>query len=455
MKQHDLHALLDQAHQYANDYIDHIDQRPVYPDAEALEALNDFEQAMPQEGTDPAEALALLHRSGSPATVAQTGGRYFGFVNGGIHPPALAAKWLADTWDQNAALRVMSPVNAKLEDLCERWLVDLFNLPKDSAAGFVSGTSMSLMCGIAAGRNQILQRQDWDVVSQGLFGAPEVKVVLGEQAHGAVFKALSILGLGKDRVSLAPCDDQGRIIPAELPELDEYTLLILSAGNVNSGSFDPMQELCDRGRTANAWIHVDGAFGLWAAASPTTYPLYQGAELADSWSVDAHKTLNSPYDSGVILCKDRSALINALQATGAYLEFSEHRDGMLYTPEMSRRARAIELWMVLNTMGKKGVAELIDQLCQRAKQFANGLEKVGFRILNEVDFNQVLVACENDRLTEATLSAIQKSGECWCGGSKWRGESVIRISVCSYATTEEDVERSVGGFVEARNLYKC
>jgi glutamate/tyrosine decarboxylase-like PLP-dependent enzyme len=450
MKQHDLHALLDQAHQYANEYIDTIDQRPVYPDEKALEALNDFEQAMPQEGTDPFEALKLLHQSGSPATVAQTGGRYFGFVNGGIHPPALAAKWLADTWDQNAALRVMSPITAKLEDLCERWLVDLFKLPEGTAAGFVSGTSMSLMCGIAVGRNQILERQGWDVVAQGLFGAPEVKVVLGEQAHSAVFKALSFVGLGRDRVNLAPCDNQGRIIPEELPELDEHTLLILSAGNVNSGSFDPMQELCERGREAGAWIHVDGAFGLWAAASPNTYPLYQGAELADSWSVDAHKTLNAPYDCGVVLCKDRGALVSALQASGAYLEWSEHRDGMLYTPEMSRRARAIELWMTLKTMGKDGVAELIDQLCARAKKFAEGLERNGFRILNEVDFNQVLVACENDRVTEATLERIQRSGECWCGGSKWLGESVIRISVCSFVTTEEDVERSVCVLVKAK-----
>ncbi|MGB5707242.1 MAG: aminotransferase class V-fold PLP-dependent enzyme [Arenicellales bacterium] len=450
MKQHDLHALLDQAHQYANEYIDHIDQRPVYPDEEALKALNDFEQAMPEEGTDPAEALKLLHQSGSPTTVAQTGGRYFGFVNGGIHPPALAAKWLADTWDQNAALRVMSPITAKLEDLCERWLVDLFKLPEGTAAGFVSGTSMSLMCGIAAGRNQLLERQDWDVVSQGLFGAPAAKVVLGEQAHSAVFKALSFIGLGRDRVALAPCDNQGRIIPEELPELDEHTLLILSAGNVNSGSFDPMQELCERSRKAGAWIHVDGAFGLWAAASPNTYPLYQGAELADSWSVDAHKTLNAPYDCGVILCKDRSALISALQASGAYLEWSEHRDGMLYTPEMSRRARAIELWMTLKTMGKDGVAELIDQLCLRAKQFAEGLEQNGFRILNAVNFNQVLVACENDSVTEATLAAIQQSGECWCGGSKWLGESVIRVSVCSHVTTDEDVEISIGAFLKAR-----
>ena len=450
MAKDNIHTLLDQAHQYAIDYIDHVDDRPVYPDEKALKALEDFEQTMPDEGADPAEALKLLHQSGSPATVAQTGGRYFGFVNGGIHPPALAAKWLADAWDQNCALQVMSPITAKLEDLCERWLVDLFHLPEGTAAGFVSGTSMSLMCGLAAGRNELLQRQDWDVASKGLFGAPEIKVVVGEQAHSAVFKALSFIGLGKDRVNLAHCDDQGRIIPEKLPELDDNTLLILSAGNVNTGSFDPMEELCQRGREANAWIHVDGAFGLWAAASPNTYHLYQGAEHADSWSVDAHKTLNAPYDCGVVLCKNRSALVSALQATGAYLEWSDQRDGMLYTPEMSRRARAIELWMVLNTMGKKGVADLIDQLCTRAKQFEKGLKKNGFRILNEVDFNQVLVACENDSVTEATLEAIQRSGECWCGGSKWRGESVIRISVCSFVTTEEDVERSVGYFASSR-----
>lgn len=450
MKSRQIHQLLELAHRYSAEYVDALDERSVFPDEKVLEKLAIFDESMPARGSDPVDVLGLLHRYGSPATVAQTGGRYFGFVNGGIHPPSLAAKWLSDTWDQNSALYVMSPISSKLEEICEKWLVDLFHLPEGTAAGFVSGTSMSLLCGIAAGRNELLRRLDWDAAARGLFGAPEINVVIGAQAHSAVRKALSLLGLGEERVRVIPCDDQGRMLVDKMSDLDPRTLLILVAGNVNTGSFDRFQKICQKARSANCWVHIDGAFGLWAAASPDTYPLYEGAELADSWSVDAHKTLNAPYDCGVILCKDRTALVSALQATGSYIQWSGNRDGMLYTPEMSRRARSIELWMLLKTMGKSGVAALISQLCSRARLFEERLKEEGFNIVNEVVFNQVLVACDNAPETEATLERIQKSGECWCGGALWLGEPVIRISVCSWATTEEDVERSVRTFVHAR-----
>ena len=423
----------------------------MFPSLASIDGLDIFDESIPSTGSDPRETLALLHKHGSPATVTTTGGRYFGFVNGALHPPALAAKWLVGAWDQNAALHVMSPITSKLEAVCEAWLVDLFKLPPGTAAGFVTGTSTSLICGIAAARSELLRRLQWDVGVKGLYGAPEIRVVLGDQAHGAVLRALALLGLGQARVERVATDAQGRMRPSALPELDERTLLVVQAGNVNSGSFDPMKELIDRAREADAWIHVDGAFGLWAAASKSTYPLYAGAEQADSWSVDAHKTLNAPYDCGIVLCRHREAFVLALQATGAYLQFSDHRDGMLYTPEMSRKARAIELWMTLKTLGKDGIESLVDQLCARAKLFAQRLEERDFRILNDVVFNQVLVAGDNEEQTRRTLLAyIQQSGECWCGGSTWNNEAVIRVSVCSWVTTPDDVERSVAAFVKGR-----
>ncbi len=450
MNNREISALLDQAHYYASDYLNGVDSREVFPTDESIARLAVFDEPLPVTGSDPEETLALLHTHGSPATVAQGGGRYFGFVNGGAHPPALAARWLADAWDQNSALYVMSPIAAKLETVCERWLNELFRLPEETAVGFVGGTSMSLVCGIAAARGELLRRQDWDVGEQGLFGAPDIRVVVSAQAHGAVLKTLSLLGLGRERVETVPADDQGAMIAQALPDLDEKTLLILQAGNVNSGAFDPMATLCARANEANAWVHVDGAFGLWAAASDKTYPLYKGAEQADSWSVDAHKTLNVPYDCGIVLCRSREALVNALQASGAYLQWSENRDGMLYTPDMSRRGRSMELWTALKTMGRQGVEALIDQLCDRARLFARLFTEHNFDVLNEVVFNQVLITCDTPEQTERTLALVQASGECWCGGTMWNDEPAIRVSVCSWVTTEEDVERSVAAFVEAR-----
>ena len=429
VKNREISALLDQAHGYADEYLNDVDTRVVVPTDESIANLSVFDESMPLTGTDGKEALALLHSHGSPATVAQGGGRYFGFVNGGVHPPALAARWLADAWDQNAALYVMSPIVAKLEGVCERWLTELFRLPEETAVGFVGGTSTSLLCGLAAARGELLRRQAWDVGEHGLMGAPAIRVVVGAQAHGAVLKTLSLLGLGRGQVEFVPVDEQGAMLAAAVPVLDDKTLLIVQAGNVNTGAFDPMTAICTRARKANACVHVDGAFGLWAAASASTYPLYEGAELADSWSVDAHKTLNVPYDCGIVLCRNREALLSALQASGTYLQWSENRDGMAYTPDMSRRGRSMELWIALKTMGKQGVEALIDQLCERAKLFARLFAENGFRVLNDVVFNQVLIACDSSEQTRRTLGAVQTSGECWCGTTMWNDEPAIRVSV--------------------------
>ncbi|RJQ84529.1 MAG: aspartate aminotransferase family protein [Desulfobacteraceae bacterium] len=439
------------ARRYAYAYMDTIGERNVFPAEQAIEGLRLFrEEAFPDKPADPAAILNMLHTAGSPATVAQTGGRYFGFVNGGAVPVAVAAKWLADVWDQNGATYMTSPIASELESVCEGWLSGLFGLPQGTALGLVGGTSTATLCGLAAARNDLLLRMGWDANGKGLFGAPEIRVIVGGQAHASVFKALALIGLGKDRVCVVPADSQGRMIPERLPRLDHSTVLILQAGNVNTGAFDPLEELCSAATQAGAWVHVDGAFGLWAAASRTRAHLVRGLEKADSWSADAHKTLNAPYDCGIVLCRHRNALAAAMQATGAYIPPSSHRDGMQFTPEMSRRARSVELWATLKALGRTGVDALVEGLCQRAQQFARGLQDHGFRILNEVVFNQVLVACETPARTRWTLQALQASGTCWCGGTVWNDEPAMRVSVCSWATSTTDVDCCVQAFVEAR-----
>lgn len=443
--------IFNQAKEYAFDYADKALERNVYPTAEAIESLNVFDEQLPINIGDSYEILELLHNYGSPATVTQIGGRYFGLVNGGIIPTGLAVKWLNDFWDQNTPLFVTSPIASKLETVIESWLKQLFGLPETTVAGFVSGTSMAIMCGLAAARFRIYQRLNWDINSKGLFNAPKVRIVAGKHIHAAVLKAIALLGFGTDIIEWVDVDNQGRIILDKIPDLDENTILILQAGNVNSGSFDNFNEICEKAQKTNTWVHIDGAFGLWAAGSENLKYLASGIEKADSWSVDGHKTLNTPYDCGIVLCKDREALVSALQATGSYIVYGEHRDGMLYTPELSRRARAIELWATMKYLGREGIDELVNGLHEMAKQFADGLSKNGFKILNEVVFNQVLVACDSDSETEETLKNLQELRECWCGGSVWFDKKVIRISVCSWATTKEDVEISILSFVKARN----
>ncbi len=436
---------------FGAEYLGAAPERRVFPDHATLAALIAFDEPLPEQPTPADAVIQGLHRLGSPATTAQGGGRYFGFVNGGLLPAALGARLLADVWDQNAALQVMSPIAAKLEAVCETWLVDLLQLPAGSAAGLVSGTSTATLCGLLAGRNALLRRLGWDVNAQGLFGAPKLRAVLSEGAHITVRKTLAILGIGSAQIETVPADDQGRFDLSCLTPLDKNTLLILQAGNVNSGAFDAFSPLCAAARQAGAWAHIDGAFGLWARACQETAHLTAGIEMADSWSADAHKTLNSPYDCGIILCRDRHALVGALQASDSYLHFGGGRDGMLYSPEMSRRARSVELWAALKSLGRVGIDQLIAQLCRRARQFSDDLRVHDFRVLNEVVFNQVLVACDSPALTERTLELLQAGGECWSGGSIWRGEPVIRISVCSWTTTPEDVRRSVAAFVGARD----
>ena len=440
-----------QAKSYAFDYADHALDRNVFPTDQAIDDLAQFVEALPEITGDASVILKQLHEYGSPASVSQIGGRYFGLVNGGVIPVSLATRWLSDFWDQNTPLYVTSPITSKLEEITESWLKELLGLPEAVVAGFVSGTSMAIFCGLAAARYRVFQNNDWDVNLKGLHGAPLIRVVAGRQAHGTVLKAIALLGLGIDNIEWVDADAQGRMIPSAIPTLDENTILILQAGNVNSGSFDDFDAICDQANQAGAWVHIDGAFGLWAAGSEKLSHLTSGIEKANSWSVDGHKTLNTPYDSGILLCNDKEALVQALQASGSYITYSENRDGMLYTPEMSRRARVIELWATLKYLGKAGVDALVLGLHERAVQFGNELKAAGFQRLNDVVFNQVLVACDNEAITNLTIQYIQESRECWVGGATWDGKAVIRISVCSWATTEEDITRSVRAFVAARD----
>lgn len=444
-------ALFGQAAEHAKEYLRAAHSRHVAPTDDATAALSAFREPLPEEMGNPYAVIDMLHEIGSPGTMAQTGGRFFGLVNGSVVPTGLAARILADAWDQNAVLHAISPINAVLEETCQAWLRDLFGLPEQTVAGFVSGTSMAIVCGLAAARWRLCERAGYDINAGGLSSAPGLRIVTGRHAHSTVLKAIALLGFGTANIEWAEVDEQGRMRIDTLPNLDERTIVILQAGNVNSGSFDPIREVCERANASGSWVHIDGAFGLWAAACASLSHLTDGLERAHSWSVDGHKTLNTPYDSGISLCADPEAMVKALQNSGAYIMYSEQRDGMLYTPEMSRRARAVDLWATLKYLGRAGVDRMVLSLHERAKQFAQELGESGFEVVNEVAFNQVMVRVGDADQTQAIIDAIQQSGEAWVGGSMWFDAPVIRISVCSWATNPQDVTRTVQAFISARH----
>ncbi len=436
-------SIFEQARSYAYEYIDAIPDMQVFPSTENIKNLQAFDEPLNEKSSTGMEVLDMLNKWGSPATIAQIGGRYFGFVNGGAVPASLGVKWLADVWDQCGGLYLTSPINSKLEQVCEKWMVELMGLPEGTVAGFVSGTSMANLCGLAAARFRILKNAGWDVNTNGLYGAPPVRIVAHEQIHASIKKTLSMLGFGIQNVEWVPSDEQGRAIANKIPELDSSCLLILQAGNVNTGGFDDFDHICNMANKAGAWVHIDGAFGLWAAASKSRSHLTKGIEKASSWSVDGHKTLNTPYDSGIVMCKDEEALVSAMQASGEYIIYSDYKDPLLYTPEMSKRSRAIELWATMKYLGKQGIDDMVTGFHLRAKQLEAGLAKMDLELLNEVVFNQVLVRARNETITKELVTAIQGSGECWLAGTTWNGKAAIRISVCSWATTESDIERTL------------
>jgi glutamate/tyrosine decarboxylase-like PLP-dependent enzyme len=394
------------------------------------------------------ETLELLDRVGSPATMATTGGRYFGFVNGAVLPAAMAAHILSTAWDQNAALSAMSPLASRIRTVVSRWLVDALRLPAGCEAMFVGGATIANICGLAAGRDYVLSQVGWDAAGEGLVGAPPVNVVIGEQAHSTIAKSLSIIGLGRKRVIVAQTDAQGRIVPHRLPAVEGPTIVVTQAGELNTGAFDPFSEIIDWSRQRNSWVHVDGAIGLWAAASPTRRYLTAGMNGADSWATDGHKWLNVPYDSGIILIRDPALLRRTMSARAEYLPDGD-LDPMHHTPQSSQRARAFDAWAALRTLGRTGLAELVDRCSGHALRFAAGLREAGVEVLNDVVINQVLVCFGDDDATERVINRIQRSGECWCGGTIWKGRKAMRISVSSWATTDADVQRSLAAMIAA------
>ena len=424
-------------------YVTGIGNRRVAPLAKDVAQLEALGGPLPQLPSDPSEVLALLDDIGSPATVATTGGRYFGFVIGGSLPAALAANWLAGAWDQNASMYVMSPITVKIEQIVMAWMLDLLSLPPGSGVGFVTGTTAANFSALAAARTALLKRAGWDVEENGLFGAPPIRVVVGEEVHISVLKVLSMLGLGRSRLTRVPVDNQGRMRADALPLLDDHTLICVQAGNVNTGAFDPAGEICARAHEAGAWVHVDGAFGLWAAVSPHYAPLLNGAGAADSWAIDCHKWLNVPYDSGVAVVREPEHLRTAMSLSAAYLPSSEFREPWHYVPEGSRRARGVELWAAMRSLGRSGLRDMVERNCRAAKAFAERLREAGFAILNDVSLNQVLVSFGSPEETRRVITEIQSDGTCWCGGTQWQGHTAMRISVSCWATTEQDVERSV------------
>ncbi len=431
-------------------YLEGLDAHPVFPKGEAVARLRAaLDAPLPEEPRPAAEVLAAVDDLGSPATVASAGGRYFGFVTGGALPASVAAHWLATAWDQNAFSQVSSPALACFEEAALRLVLQALDLPAGAAGSFVTGATLANFTCLAAARHKLLARAGWDVEARGLFGAPEIQVVVGEAAHASVYKALALLGLGRERVLRVPADDQGRLRPEGLPELQAPAILCLQAGEVNSGAFDPAELLIPRAQAQGAWVHVDGAFGLWARAAPAYAELTRGLELADSWAADAHKWLNVPYDCGLALVRDPAALRGAFAVGGAYLQPSGGRDAIELTPENSRRARALDVWAALQSLGRAGLAELIERNCAQARRFAEGLRGAGLEVLNDVVLNQVLVAFGDDERTAKIQSAIQEAGTCWCSGTRWRGRAALRISVSSWATGTEDVEDSLDSILAA------
>jgi glutamate/tyrosine decarboxylase-like PLP-dependent enzyme len=427
----------------AQSYVNGSGERRVSPSEGALAALAELHESFPASSTPASEVIKRLDQIGSATTMATTGGRYFGFVNGGMVPAAMAANWLAAAWNQNAALRVMSPIAAELEEIVLRWVCEALGLPKECTGGLVTCATMANFTALVTARQALSARSGWDVAADGMFGAPPIEVIVGAEVHASILKALSLAGFGRKRVTIVEADGQGRMRADKLPRLSKQTIVCIQAGNVNTGAFDPAWEICKAARDQGAWVHVDGAFGLWARISSKYDHLTRGLEQADSWATDAHKWPNVGYDSGLVLVRDGEALRASIGITAAYLESGSRREPMHHAPESSRRARGVELWAALKSMGRAGLCELIERTCAHAQRFAEALRGAGFDVLNDVVINQVLVSFGRPEATREVIRRVQEDGTCWCGGTVWQGKTAMRISVSSWATTEADVEGSL------------
>ena len=436
-------ALMESAARRASQYLETLNSRSVAPAQAALENLSKLDYAMPDGPAPPADVLSELDDIGSPATTANAGGRFFGFVTGGALPATLAANWLAGAWDQNAFSVLTSPAAVTIENIALRWVLDALDLPEGCGGAFVTGATMANFTALAAARHHVLAAEGWDVDADGLFGAPSITAVVGEEVHPTLLKSLGLLGLGRRRVVKAPVDNQGRIRVDTFPDLSGPTIVCLQAGNVNTGAFDPAGPICQRAHDMGAWVHVDGAFGIWAAAAPERAYLASGVSQADSWATDGHKWLNVPYDCGIAMVRHSDALRAAMSITAAYLPDEATREPMHYTPEASRRARGVEVWAALRSLGRSGLADLVERNCRLAARFAEAFRADGITVLNEVVLNQVLVKFGDAERTADIIRRVQKDGTCWCGETVWQGHTAMRISVSSWKTTETDVDESV------------
>jgi glutamate/tyrosine decarboxylase-like PLP-dependent enzyme len=424
--------ILDLAADMARTYVRDVAERRVGPSESALTALAKINEPFPPLPSEPSDVIARLDQIGSAATVTTTGGRYFGFVNGGMVPAALAANWLAAAWNQNAALRVMSPIAAELEEVVLRWVCEALGLPAECAGGLVTCATLANFTALVTARHALLARAGWDVTADGMFGAPPIEVVVGAEVHASMLKALGLAGFGRKRVTIVEADSQGRMRADRLPRLSERTIVCIQAGNVNTGAFDPAGEICKAAKEQGAWVHVDGAFGLWARISQKYDHLTKGFDQADSWATDAHKWPNVGYDSGLAVVRDGAALRASMGITAAYLEPGSRREPMHHVPEASRRARGVELWAALKSLGRSGLCALIERTCAHAQRFAQGLRGGGFEVLNEVVINQVLVSFGRPEVTREVIRRVQEDGTCWCGGTVWQGKTAMRISVSSW-----------------------
>ncbi|MEV6680569.1 pyridoxal-dependent decarboxylase [Streptomyces erythrochromogenes] len=440
-------AALRRAHEHAVRWLASLSDRPVPARASVEEIVRALGTELPDAPSTPADVVDLLATACEPGLTAFPSGRFYGFVVGGTEPAALAADWLVSAWDQNSVMRAASPAYAAAEEVAGAWLLDLLGLPDESAVGFTTGATMANFACLAAARDELLRRTGWNVARDGLVGGPPVRVVAGEGRHMAVDLGLRYLGLGAP--VLVRADDQGRMEPDALADTLATggrgpTIVVLQAGDIHSGAFDPFTETVRAAREADAWVHVDGAFGLWAAASPRLAHLTAGCASADSWATDAHKTLNVPYDCGLAVVRDPSALRAAMGQRGDYLIQHEHGDPVDKVPELSRRGRAFTVWAVLRSLGRSGVADLVDRLCRHARAFADGIAATdGARVLNEVVFTQVCAEFGDDERTERVLTRLLDDGTTWISGSTWHGRRVMRISVSNWSTTEDDVTRAL------------
>ncbi|HKB13087.1 MAG TPA: aminotransferase class V-fold PLP-dependent enzyme [Vicinamibacterales bacterium] len=451
---------LDRALAAARAYISSRGHRPVWPTATPAELRAAFDVPLNQDPIDPGSVVDELSRA-ERAVVTTTGPRYFGFVTGGALPATVAAEWLTTTWDQNAGLFVMSPAAAIVEEIAGRWLLDLLRLPSHASIGFVSGCHMANFTALAAARHELLRRAGWDVEADGLQGAPKISVIVGDEVHVSAVGALRYLGFGSRQIVRVAADEQGRMradaLRTALDATSGPVIVCAQAGNVNTGAFDPFAAIADAAASRGAWLHVDGAFGLWAAASGTLRHLADGVERADSWATDAHKWLNVPYDSGLVFIAHPAAHRAAMSQTAAYLMRSadEPREPMDWVPESSRRARGFAIYAALRSLGRRGLAEMVERCCRLARRFAERLRaEPGLRVLNDVVLNQVLVRVEPpsadaDTATRDTLRRVQDERICWLGGTRWHGMEAMRISVSNWSTTEEDVDRSADSIIRA------